>query len=410
MVITAFHSENNHSLDELNFFYSQPKTERVIPMLKVAIVGTGGISPMHIEGYLSFSEDVKIVSLCDIYPEKAENIAEKFNLDVTIYDDHEKMLANEEIDLVSICTPPFVHAEIAINAMRAGAHALVEKPMAASLKECQDMNRVSEETGKVLSIISQNRFTNAMWKLKEMLDQKVIGKVLHTQVDSFWWRGHSYYDLWWRGTWEKEGGGCTLNHAVHHLDIFKWLNGMPDEITAVMSNVAHDNAEVEDISIAIGKYKQGGLATLTSSVVHHGEEQQLIFQGEHARISAPFKVHASLGRENGFPEENNEKKEEIKLLYNSLEDLAHEGHTGQINNVIQALLGNEELVVDGVQGMETLELIMAIYASSQSGQKVTLPLGEDHPFYTKEGVMEHAPRFYEKTGSIDNFTDQEITT
>lgn len=379
-------------------------------MLNVAIVGTGAISPLHIEGYMSFKDEVKIVSLCDIYPEKAEKIAEKYGLNVSVYDNHEEMLEKENIDLVSVCTPPYVHAEIAINAMKAGAHAVVEKPMAASLKECDDMNRVSKETGQTLSIISQNRFTNSMMKLKRLLDDKVIGKVLHTQVDSFWWRGHNYYDLWWRGTWEKEGGGCTLNHAVHHLDIFKWMNGMPDEITAVMSNVAHDNAEVEDLSIAIGKYKDGGLATLTSSVVHHGEEQQLIFQGEEGRISAPFKVYASTSQGNGFPEENTEKMNRITEKYEAIDDLPYEGHTGQLNNVIQSILGHEDLVVNGDQGKETLELIMAIYSSSQSGEKVNLPLEPTHPFYTKEGVMEHAPRFYEKSGSVENFEEGNITT
>lgn len=379
-------------------------------MLNVAIIGTGGIAPLHIKGYLTFKEEVNIVALCDIYPEKSEKMAADFDLDVTIYDDHEELLANESIDLVSVCTPPYVHAEIAINAMKAGAHAVVEKPMAASLKECDDMNRVSEETGKTLSIISQNRFTNPMMKLKTLLDEKVIGKVLHTQVDSFWWRGHNYYDLWWRGTWEKEGGGCTLNHAVHHLDIFKWLNGMPDEITAVMSNVAHDNAEVEDISIAIGKYKDGGLATLTSSVVHHGEDQQLIFQGEEARISAPFKVSAMAAQGNGFPKENAEKMEAITRRYEELDDLPYEGHTGQLNNVIQSLLGHEELVVDGYQGKQTLELIMAIYSASQAGQKVDLPIDSSHPFYTKEGVMANVPRFYEKSGSVENFEEGKITT
>jgi len=379
-------------------------------MLNVAIIGTGAIAPLHIKGYLTFKEDVNIVALCDIYPEKAEKIAADFDLDVTIYDDHEELLANESIDLVSVCTPPYVHAEISINAMKAGSHAVVEKPMAASLKECADMNRVSEETGKTLSIISQNRFTNPMMKLKTLLDEKVIGKVLHTQVDSFWWRGHNYYDLWWRGTWEKEGGGCTLNHAVHHLDIFKWLNGMPDEITAVMSNVAHDNAEVEDISIAIGRYKDGGLATLTSSVVHHGEDQQLIFQGEEARISAPFKVSAMAAQGNGFPKENAEKMEAITRRYEELDDLPYEGHTGQLNNVIQSLLGHEELVVDGYQGKQTLELIMAIYSASQAGQKVDLPIDSSHPFYTKEGVMANVPRFYEKSGSVENFEEGKITT
>lgn len=379
-------------------------------MLNVAIVGTGAISPLHLEGYLKFKDDVTIVSLCDIYPEKAEKLARKFGLDVAIYDNHEEMLEKEAIDLVSVCTPPYVHAEIAINAMKAGAHAVVEKPMAASLKECDEMNRVSEETGRVLSIISQNRFTDPMMKLKQLLEDKVIGKVLHTQVDSFWWRGHSYYDLWWRGTWEKEGGGCTLNHAVHHLDIFKWMNGMPDEITAMMSNVAHDNAEVEDISIAIGKYKDGGLATLTSSVVHHGQEQQLIFQGEDGRISAPFKVYASTSQENGFPEENTDKMKQISEMYTNMKELPYEGHTGQLNNVIQHILGQQELVVDGYQGKETLELIMAIYAASQSGQTVSLPLDPSHPFYTKEGVMKHAPRFYEKSSSVENFDQTDITT
>ena len=379
-------------------------------MLKVAIVGTGAISPLHIEGFLSFSDEVTITALCDIYPEKAEKIARRFNLDAAIYDNHETMLENEQLDLVSVCTPPYVHAEIAIHAMKAGAHAVVEKPMSSSLKECDEMNQTAKETGKILSIISQNRFTNPMWKLKEMLDQKAIGKVLHTQVDSFWWRGHNYYDLWWRGTWEKEGGGCTLNHAVHHLDIFKWLNGMPDEITAVMSNVAHDNAEVEDLSIAIGKYTDGSLATLTSSVVHHGEEQQLIFQGEEGRLSAPFEVSASKARDNGFPEEDTDEMQRLTSQYEELDDLSYEGHTGQIRNVIQGILGNEEIVVDGKQGKETLELIMAIYASSQSGEKVTLPLAESHPFYTKEGVLEHAPRFYEKSASVDNFEDEDIQT
>ncbi len=94
-----------------------------------------------------------------------------------------------------------------------------------------------------------------------------MGPIVHTQVDSYWWRGHSYYDLWWRGTWEKEGGGCTLNHAVHHIDLFQWMNGMPAEITAITSNTSHDNAEVEDLSIAIGKYENGSLAQITSSVL-----------------------------------------------------------------------------------------------------------------------------------------------
>ena len=101
-----------------------------------------------------------------------------------------------------------------------------------------------------------------------------------------------YYDLWWRGTWEKEGGGYTLNHAVHHIDMLCWMMGLPDKVTSILANTAHDNAEVEDLSGSVLQYPHA-LGQLTASVVHHGEEQQLVFQCEKAKISAPFSVHAS---------------------------------------------------------------------------------------------------------------------
>src|SRR5690625_377211 len=312
-------------------------------MLKVAIIGTGAICPAHIEGYLAFSDRCKIVALCDIYPNKAKKLAEQFELQVDIYNDHQEMLNQSDIDLVSICTPPYTHAEITINSLNAGNHVLVEKPMASSLEECDAMNEAAEKNNKMLSVVAQNRFTTPMMKLKRVLDTKLMGPIVHTQVDSFWWRGHCYYDLWWRGTWEKEGGGCTLNHAVHHIDIFQWMNGMPHEITAVMSNTSHDNAEVEDLSIAIAKYEHDGLAQITSSVVHHGEEQQLIFQGKKARVSVPWKLSASRSMENGFPKKNKALEDQIQQVYDQQKRLAFEGHTGQIDNVLTALEENSQV-------------------------------------------------------------------
>ena len=384
--------------------------ERKIGLINVAIIGVGAIAPTHIEAFLSFSDRCRIVALCDIYPEKAEAGAKRFGLDVDIYDDHTKMLDREDIDLVAVCTPPYTHAEISINFLNAGKHVICEKPMAASLEECDAMNEAAEKSGKILSIISQNRFSNPMMKLKQVLETGIIGKIAHAQVDSFWWRGYSYYDLWWRGTWEKEGGGPTLNHAVHHIDIFRWMNGMPSEITAVMTNVMHNNAEVEDLSIAIGRYPDGGLAQITSSVVHHGEEQQLIFQGERARVSVPWKVYASTAKENGFPERNEELEKEIQKLYGSLSDLEHQFHTGQINDMLLAVEGKKDVLIDGKQGRETLELITAIFQSASTGQTVKLPLGKDSPFYTREGVLKNALHFYEKKGFVKNFSDDKITT
>ena len=172
-------------------------------MLKVAIIGTGAISPSHIEAYLQFKDRCKIVALCDLYPEKAEVRREQYGLEAKIVQDYKKLL-QEGIDLVSICMPPYVHAQVAVDFLNAGSHVIVEKPMAASLKECDDMIEAARNNDKVLSVIAQNRFRNPIMKLKQVLDSGLAGKILHAQVDSHWWRGHCYYDLWWRGTWEKK--------------------------------------------------------------------------------------------------------------------------------------------------------------------------------------------------------------
>lgn len=378
-------------------------------MINVAIIGTGGISGAHIGAYLAFPERCKIVALVDIYPEKAREKAEHFNLDAEIYDSHKAILAREDIDLVSICTPPYTHAEIAIDCLNAKKNVIDEKPMAASLEECDAIIKAAEENQMKLSVIGQNRFRTPIMNLKKTIDEGLIGDVVHVQVDSFWWRGHCYYDLWWRGTWEKEGGGCTLNHAVHHIDMISWIMGAPKEITAVMGNTAHDNAEIEDISVAILKYDNGAVGQITSSVVHHGEEQQLIFQGKKARISAPLKVYASKSNGVGFPERDVELEKQIQEFYDGLPEVAHIAHEGQIDNVLSAIENNTEPLIKGIDGRSTLEIITAIYKAGSTEQPVKLPISKDDLFYSANGMMKSAKHFYEKTTNVANLSNEEIT-
>ena len=376
-------------------------------MIRVAIVGTGNIANAHIQAYLQFPERCHIAYLVDIVPEKARRMREKYGLDAEVFDNHQALLPLRDIDLVDVCTPPYVHAQISINCLRSGKNVVCEKPMAASLEECDQMLRARDESGKKLSIIAQNRFRQPISNLKALLDSGLAGTVRCAQVDSFWWRGHCYYDLWWRGTWEKEGGGCTLNHAVHHIDMLLWMMGLPEQVTSVLANTAHDNAEVEDLSVSILQYP-GALAQLTASVVHHGEEQQLVFQCEKAKLAAPFSCYASLSMGNGFPQRNEALEKEIADFAAALPTIRYEGHTGQLENVLTALEQNTPVAIGGEDGRRTIELITAVYKSGATGETVTLPLAKDDPFYTVEGLMARMPHFHEKTASAADL-EGEIT-
>lgn len=378
-------------------------------MLKIAILGAGAISDSHIQAYLKFADRCKITAIVDLYPEKAAEKAAKHGLAIPAFKDCESLLGGADFDAASLCLPPFEHAPAAVALLRAGKHVLVEKPMATCLEECDAMNEAAASSGRLLSIVAQNRFKTPMMKMKRVLESGMLGKVLHAQVDSYWWRGDNYYDLWWRGTWAREGGGCTMNHAVHHIDIFQWLMGMPDEVQAWSANLAHANSEVEDFSAAMLRYANGAIGQITASLVHHGEEQQLAFQTEKARVSVPWSVKAMKQKENGFPEDNPELQSGVQAFYDQLPELPLEGHEGQIANFLAAVENKEPLLVDGCQGRQTLELITAIYQSSHLGGSVKLPLAPSAPFYSREGILKHARHFHEKTKSVENFANNDIT-
>jgi predicted dehydrogenase len=382
-------------------------------MIHAAVIGTGNISRLHLEGYLTFPKRCKVTHLADIYPDKAEAQKQKYKLDARISASYKDILKDPSIDLVSICTPPYEHAEIAAAFLKAGKHVIVEKPMAASLEECDAMIRAAKKSGKILSPVAQNRFRDPIMNLKTVLDSGKAGKVTHAQIDSHWWRGHSYYDLWWRGTWEKEGGGCTLNHAVHHIDMLAWMLGRPSKVSAIISNAAHDNSEVEDISVAIMQYgknagkelcTKGALAQVTSSVIHHGEEQQVIFQCEKARISAPWKIAASRPKPNGFPVRDDVFEKKLTGYYESLPKLKYTAHTGQIDNVLTAVETGADYLIKGEDGRLTIEFITAIYKAGTEGKTIDLPISKKDPFYTVEGITKMTPHFYKKTGSVKEFS------
>ena len=184
--------------------------------------------------------------------------------------------------------------------------------------------------------------------------------------------------------------------------------GLPRRVTSVLANTAHDNAEVEDLSMSILEYP-GALALLTASVVHHGEAQTLTFQCEKAKLAAPFDTYASVSKPNGFPERNAALEAEIRAFADALPPVAYEGHTGQIENVLTAIENDVPPAIGGEDGRLTLELITAVYKAGSLRQTVELPLAKDDPFYTVAGIRAGAPHFHEKNASRMELGDGDIT-
>jgi UDP-N-acetyl-2-amino-2-deoxyglucuronate dehydrogenase len=379
-------------------------------MVNVLVIGAGAISDFHLEGYRRFGDRVAVKAVADVDVARAKNKIESHGLSAKAYEDYRDALSGTAIDLVSVCTPPATHASITVSCLEAGINVLVEKPMATSLEECDRMIAAAEANRKVLSPVAQLRFLDAFHKVKKVLEMDLIGKLHYVQTDALYWRGNSYYDLDWRGLWEKEGGGCTLNHAVHYLDLMLWMAGKPCEVGAYMTNHCHTNSEVEDFSTAILKYPGGALGHITSSIIHHGEKQAIIFQAERAGISLPFAVHCCRPLENGFPETDEELRQTIISAYDGIPDLPFTNHAGQIDDVLKAVESGSPLRVEGKDGRNALELITAIYRSAISNAPVSLPITPDDDCYTAQGLQTRAPRYHKKTKSISGFTVNRITT
>ena len=377
-------------------------------MLGVAVIGAGAVCSIHLDSFLEHAEVCEVRAVCDISLEKAQAAIDGKGLSAKPYTDVEDMLETADIDLVSICLPPSLHCDIAVKCLKAGKHVLVEKPMAPSLEECDIMIAAQKESGRILSVVSQNRYKVPTMKVKSILDSGVAGGVKHAMVNSLWWRGENYHDMAWRGVWAKEGGGSVANQSVHHLDLAQWMLGMPEKITAAMKNVAHSNSECEDSAVAIFEYPDK-LVQFTSNIVTHDEEQELVFQTTKGRISVPWEVAASQPLPNGFPAPNDVAVSELQAAYDNAPEIAKEGHPGMIGNFLHAILGDEPLMIDGAEGKKAVELIIAIYKAAVTHQPVSLPIKQDDAFYTKDGMVSRMPIFHEKTHSVENMAAFEIS-
>ncbi len=374
-------------------------------MLNVAIIGTGAISDCHIDGYLQMKDHCRILALVNRTVQRAKDRKERFGLkEAQVFASLEELFdSGLHIDLASVCLPPSMHCEASVKLLERGIHVLCEKPMAPSLEECDHMLEAAKRGGANLSVVAQNRFKADVMRAHALLAEGKMGRRYFAQCNSLWWRGDNYYKLHWRGTWQSEGGGCTLNHGIHHMDLLLWMMGPAASVTAIVENQAHGNSETEDLSAGLIRFQDGAVGMVANSLLHHGEKQNLLIDCEKGSLELPWKLAVSRQRSNGYPEPDEEAEERLKEGLDM--NPPFRDFRGQIEDVVLAAEEGREPLVTGEDGRRVIELISGIYQSAFLGQTVHFPMSPEEPFYTAEGIRKNARRFHEKTESVEAFLD-----
>ena len=345
--------------------------------MKYALIGCGRISTNHIKA--AVNNKLEIVGVCDIIPEKAEQLLKKHGLEndlsITIYTNYVKMLDELKPTLVSIATESGIHAEIALDCIDRGINVLIEKPMAMNMSDADEIIRCAAEKNVKVSACHQNRFNIAVQKTRRALESGRFGRLSHGSIHVRWNRNRDYYtQAPWRGTWVQDGG-CLMNQCIHGIDLLRWMMG--DEVEEVYGQTRrqfHDYLEVEDIGMAVVKFKNGAIGTIegTTNVFPKNLEETLYLFGENGTV----KIGGT--STNNIDVWNFNDETEADTANKGLEEITSNiygnGHTSLYADMVDAIINDRKPYVDSVSGRNALELVLAIYKSAAEGKPVKLPL------------------------------------
>ncbi len=342
--------------------------------LGIGIAGCGRVAPYHINAINNIPQ-CKLAAICDVAEEKAKKAAEQGNNHgngIAVYNDYDKFLKDKNIDVVSICTPHGVHAEMAVKAARAGKHVITEKPMAMNLKDADRMIEECEKNKVKLFVIKQNRYNPPIIRLKEAADKGRFGKIVLINTTVRWTRPQEYFDAdEWRGT-KAMDGGVIMNQASHHIDLVQWIGGEVEKVFAYGGTLTH-KLEVEDTAVAVLKFKSGALGVIEATTCSYPKnlEGSLTVLGETGSVKvggfAVNKIELWEFKDHRMEDEwVKEMKAEPPSVYGF-------GHLQLYKELVDALLNNKKAMMEGREGRKSLELIMAIYKSMETGKEVRLP-------------------------------------
>lgn len=347
--------------------------------MKYALIGCGRIATNHIKA--AINNQLEIAAVCDIQEDHMETLLEKQDLqaDASIkrYMDYKTMIKEVQPELVSIATESGIHAEIAIFCINHGVHVIIEKPMAMSMADANEIIRLSEEKKVKVSACHQNRFNIAVQEMRQALEKGRFGKLSHGSIHVRWNRNQNYYtQAPWRGTWAQDGG-ALMNQCIHGIDLLRWtFGGEIEEVYGQTRQQFHDYLEAEDVGMAVVKFKNGAIATIegTTNVYPKNLEETLYIFGEKGTVKIGGTSTNNIDVWDFADETEADTKN--KGLEEATSNVYGNGHTSLFADVIDAIQTDRKPYVDAYAGRDALELVLAIYKSQKEGKAVKLPLGE----------------------------------
>lgn len=344
--------------------------------MKYALIGCGRIAVNHIKAVVNNNLDM--VAVCDIAPENIDILFEKtgYTDKPKRYTDYKKMIEqNSDIELVAIATESGVHAEIALYCIDHGINVIIEKPMAMSMKDAEEIIARSKEKSVKVSVCHQNRFNIAIQQMRSAVEAGRFGRISHGSINVRWNRNRNYYDqALWRGKWASDGG-CLFNQCIHGIDLLRWMMGDEvEEVYGVTKQQFHDYLECEDIGMAVVKFKNGAVGTIegTVNVYPQNLEETLYMFGENGTVKIGGKSTNNIDVWNFIDETEEDQKN--KGLVEQTSNVYGNGHTSLYADVIDAIQNDRKPYVDAVAGRNAVEMILAIYQSAATGAPVKLPL------------------------------------
>lgn len=336
--------------------------------LRFGLIGCGRVAPRHAES-VDALPDARLVAVADVRESRAAHFAQHYGADMLT--DYRALLARPDVDVVSICTPSGLHAQMAIDALQAGKHVIVEKPIALSLADADRMIATAAATGRKLCVVLQNRYNPPMQDLRRIVDKGRLGRLLLGNATVRWYRPQEYYEDEWHGTWAMDGG-ALMNQSIHHIDALQWFMGRPESVFAFTGTLAH-RMEAEDTGVAVIRFAGGALGSVEGSTITYPEniEGSLAVFGElgSAKIGG-----TALNRKVVWKVAGELEREREILMRDQVDPPSIYGtsHQKVIADMIEAIREDRAPKTHGAEARKSLALVLAIYESARTGQPVTM--------------------------------------